>query len=1153
MLRHDILLRTRLIPPRPNRSLLARPQLLARLRTALDYRVTIVQAGTGYGKSSALAALAQENTPLFWYTLDEADRDVQHFLAYLIAAFRLHLPHAMGVPTALLSELGADGGVAPAQVIDALINALSDGLSAPSLLVLDDFQTVANAPEICSLIERLLTFLPADLHVILSTWHPPDFPSFVTWRARGETLEIGRADLAFRFEEIDALFQRDNGPSLDKRDLAMLYNKTEGWPIVLHLVWQGLRSGAAGIDDLLQESLASSAALFDYLAREVVERQPAEVADFLRETAVLSELTPGACDAVRRHSASGNSERLLKQLLAQDFLVVAVGEDVYRYHYLFHDLLRTLGAADVEGERDRHRRAADWYRDKGDSLASIPHLLAAGEYESAAAEIEGIGETTLQAGRLNRLADWIGTLPADVLAGHPRLQAFLGDIYRLRSLFDAALAWYTQAEQVWRTRDDAAGVSRALRGQALVYLDTVRSAQAEALLQEALRLTDGTPDREAQARLLQLMAENKLNLGKPEEAESLRRSAESLRNEAPGDDTLDARVKLRTGRLLEARQALETQARAEKEDVRESREGQDAAERQFGPPRAHRETVLILSLVEALTGQGTRAYDLANQGIALGERLDSPFITAVGYMRLGHALQLRSDYAGATRCYRDAIALGDRLSVRRTRAEAMWGMTRAYGYGGDLGSAAAAAAEGIEIAGESGDIWLMALARLALGASYQLAGNHELAVSILGQALNAFRECNDTFGRAASRLWMALAWLAMARTLTKPAASQTALDGSPLEGSARTAPGGEEGIKASEPGAMSHFLTNVSDLLTLCDTNDFDFLFASPSLLGPPDERRLVPLLIAAREQGVRPAYVARLLSALDMPEIRLHPGYRLRVQTLGAFRVWRGDSEIGAREWQRDKARQLFQLLLSERLASETPRIWGEPWGARWLQREEIVERLWPDLAPDVALRDFKVALNALVRALEPAQEGASTGASTGATTTGASGRTFFFVEREGSAYRLRADADIWVDAVEFEAHCRRGLLGPLDADAVVALRAALALYHAEYLPDARYDDWAHAPRERLQNLYLRAADRLATVLLESGEYQETLQICQSILQQDNCWEHAWQLTILAHLRQGNRSQAARVLARCIETLQKELAVAPAPETLALLAPGDL
>ena len=70
MLRDDLLLRTRLIPPWPYRRVLARPGLLAHLGEALDYRLTVVQAGTGYGKTTALAALGTDAQPLIWYTLD---------------------------------------------------------------------------------------------------------------------------------------------------------------------------------------------------------------------------------------------------------------------------------------------------------------------------------------------------------------------------------------------------------------------------------------------------------------------------------------------------------------------------------------------------------------------------------------------------------------------------------------------------------------------------------------------------------------------------------------------------------------------------------------------------------------------------------------------------------------------------------------------------------------------------------------------------------------------------------------------------------------------------------------------------------------------------------------------------------------------------
>ncbi len=1100
MLRDDLLLRTRLIPPRPYRRVLARPGLLARLGEALDYRLTVVQAGTGYGKTTALAALDAQVQPLIWCTLDESDRDPQQFLAYLIAAFRLHLPDLTAAPLALLGELGNSDAVTPAQVVDALLNALAEGLGTPALLVLDDYHFVAGSPEISALTERFLSFMPPALHVILATRHPVSFPAITTWRARGELLEIGRRDLAFRPEEIAGLFRETYGMGLAPDEVATLYDKTEGWPIALQLTWQGLRSGAArSVADLLAAGVTSSTALFDYLARETLDRQPPEIAAFLRETAVLGELTPAACDAVRGGAALGDSAALLARLHVLDLFVVALGDEHYRYHHLFHDFLRAQSAADLPAVQARHRRAGAFFQQTSDYDKAIQHWLAAHAFEEAAAAIEAVGEEALRAGRLNRVADWIDALPPPVVAAHPRLQAYLGDLYRLRSLFDRALAWYAQAETASRARDDAAGVSRALRGQALVYLDTVRPTQAQSLLEEALRLADGMPDREARARLLELLAENKLNLGKPEDAEALRREAEALRDDAPTEDTLGIRVKLRTGRLAEARRALETSAAAE----------QHAADSGLiRPPRAHRETPLLSSLVDAFMGQSVQAAAAAHAGIELGERLESPFIIAVGRMRLGHALQLlpsdrpgpRPGAAEAIHCYRQAIALGDRLAVRRTGAEALWGLTRAYGYGGDLELAAQAAAEGLEVAEEAGDAWIAALITLALGASHVLRGNPEPASEILTRALGAFRECNDTFGRAASRLWLCLAHLDIA------------------QGRGNT----------ERSGALSPFLASAEELLALCETHGYDFLFTRPSLLGPPDVRRLVPLLLAARDRRIRPAYVARLLADLGLPDIEVHPGYQLRVQTLGAFRAWRGDVEVAPREWQRDKARQLFQLLLTDRSGAADP---AHPAG-RWLQREEIVERLWPQLSPEAATRDFKVALNALNRALEP---------------THAADAPFVFVMREGAAYRLRPEADLWLDATEFAQNCERGLHGPADERAIAELRRALRLYAGDYLPEAIYEDWATDERERLLTLYLRAADRLAGVLIGRGDDEEGLDICQAILGRDACWERAYRLMMTAYARQGNRGQVQRVYMRCVEALRAELDVPPSAETVAL------
>ncbi len=1083
MLAETMLLNTRLAPPRLHRLTLPRPALVTRLREALDHRLTLVHASTGYGKTTALAALSADPTPLFWYSIEEGDTEPQRFLAYLIAAFRRHLPTLSDLPLALLHESSSDHSSATRlRVLDALINTLHETLQRPSLFVLDDYHFVADSVEIAALTERLIAYAPPDLHIILATRYPINYPELLRWRARGEVLELSRKSLAFQPAEIEALFRDTYGRQLAPEELAALIDKTEGWPIALQLVWQGLRTGTLrSVIDLLADGPSSLVALFDYLAHDVLGRLPADLASFLCETAVLRKLTPAACQAVTGHA---DSAALLEHLHNLDLFVLAIGEQHYRYHHLFHDFLRQQVASDTAATQERHRRAAQFFATGHDHEEAIYHWLAACAFPEAAATIAQAGEDMLRDGRLDTVAHWIDALPPAVLLEHPRLQTYLGDIYRLRSRFDQALSWYRQAEHTWRSHGDLAGVSRALRGQARVYLDQVRPAQAESLLQEALSLNEGLADLQSRIRLLELLAENKLNMGKPAEAEALRNQARALSDHEQGEDLLSVRVKLRTGQFEAARTILETWVNQERQAIGRG---------EVYSPRGHRETVLILSLIHSFCGRVAEAFALAQEGIALGERLASPFITAVAQTRLAHALQIQSATplppqpikvcVAAIQRYQESIALGDQLSVRRIRAEAMWGQTRAYGFAGDLEAARRAAHEGMEISLWAGDQWVAALTELTLGASYVLAMRPAEAVDILSRALTTLHNCGDQFGPAAARLWLSLAY----RDLKQP----------------------ERAIACFE------------ELLAIAMAHQYDFLLTTPTLLGPPDPRQIVPLLISARTRRTYAAYASRLLAAMGLPDVQVHPGYQLRVQTLGTFRVWRGNVELEAREWQRDKARQLFQLLLTRR--------------GQWLQREEIIDRLWPQLGPEAANRDFKVALNALNKALEPQRN---------------ADEPFGFIARDGTAYRLRPAADLWLDSAVFEQACDEGLRLTDDSDlaaVIVALRYALQLYSGDYLPDALYEDWAIEERERLSALYLRAADRLAVALLKSEQYDEVIDVCQRILARDSCWERAYQLLMLAHARLGNRSLALRTYQRCVATLDTELGVAPSPPTLAL------
>jgi len=1068
------ILHTKITPPPRNARVLPRPRISRVLRQSLDYRLSILQAEAGYGKSTALAELIAEIDALAWYQVHDEDNDPLIFLLHLSHAFLRAIPNLPDLPIPILQAWDGTQGLLPwRNIVDALINALSAHLQSPLLLVVDDAHLVLDDSEVVHILDRLISLAPRHLHILLSGRPTISLPSLSRLRAQGDVLQIEQALLNFTSDEVASLFVTRYTFELSGEEVKAMVDYTEGWAIALQLIWQNTRGQTpVSLEFPLRKRTESLDVLFDMLAQEVFERQPADVRDFLLVTATLRDLRPAACEALRvsADSTITNSASMLAYLRRQDLFVVETAGGVLRYHHIFHSFLRQLLPTDEQYRLNL--LAAEYFQRKGNQETAIYHFLEAQAWEQVAELLDEYAANLLKIGLLDTLTTYLSILPPETLHQHPMLVFMLGELARLHSRFDEAQGWYKQAEMIWRLRGQKDGIARSLRGQARVYLDTVNPTRAEELLEEAILLSDGFEDREAQVRLYELLAENKLNAGQVDEAERLRERAEDLRLEGPSNEQLLFRVLLRTGRLDEARRGLEARAEAEKQEPVQM-------------PRAHRETMLLLSLVYSFMGLSEAAHQSALEGTRRGDELNSPFVTAVGYMRQGHALMLlcavderAQNFSKARSQFKKSIETSKTLVLSRLQVEAGWGLCRVYGYQGDLTIAQSHAQAAIESADQAGDEWVASLTRLAMGASLSFAARYESAEEWLNRALLGFQECSDSFGVTATRLWLSLGF--------------------------------------SKQNQAARLERSLPEVLAACQEHGYGFLFTRPSLLGAFDEGIFIPLLITAREQDWHASYAAQLLDESGLADIKTHPGYRLRVQTMNTFQVWRGNELIPANGWRREKAKQLFQLFLTYRNSS--------------LGRDQISEYLWAGADPTVGQRNFKTTLNTLYQVLEPNREPGSTSA---------------FITRNGTRYRLRIPADLWLDADEFAATAQEALsASPPDLG---LLRRAVALYAGEYLPETRYETWAAEERERFSALFLEIADQLAGLLLDTKQYTESIELCQRILAQDNCWERAYRYMMTAYNHLGDRGQVGRTYQKCVQTLQDELDVPPAPETVTL------
>ena len=139
--------------------------------------------------------------------------------------------------------------------------------------------------------------------------------------------------------------------------------------------------------------------VLDYLAEEVLERQPGRVREFLLETSVLERLSGELCDAV---TGRPGSQALLEQIERAGLFLVPLDEvrGWWRYHHLFADLLRARLQAEQPGEvPELHRNAASLVPEHGLADDAVRHAVAAGEMTWAARLIEQYFDELYLSGR----------------------------------------------------------------------------------------------------------------------------------------------------------------------------------------------------------------------------------------------------------------------------------------------------------------------------------------------------------------------------------------------------------------------------------------------------------------------------------------------------------------------------------------------------------------------------------------------------------------------------------------------------------------------------------------------------------------------------------------------------------------------------------
>jgi LuxR family maltose regulon positive regulatory protein len=402
----------KLIPPRVHAGTLRRERLLRLLGDHPAAPLTMLNAGVGYGKTTLVRSWCVERPePVIWVSLDAADDDPVRLWTHVATAVE-RLDHGRG-RTALIA-LGTRG--APIETaVDELMNGLVAYGRAVSI-VLDDLHAVSAAAALGS-IAHAIERLPANVRLLATTRSDPPIGT-PRLRARRELTEIRAHELAFTVEETHELLAQER-ISLSRDNVALLADRTEGWPAGLYLAALWLREHP-NPDDGVRAFAGTARHVGDYLTHEVLAALAPDIREFLIGTSVLGRFTPELCDAVLGRE---DSTTLLAELARSNMFLVALDShgEWYRYHHLFGEVLQLdLGP---EVARELRRRAADWCLAEGLVEDAIEYAAAAEDTELVAALLAESYMSFVWGARFDQLLRWVRWLPADLLIANPILPA----------------------------------------------------------------------------------------------------------------------------------------------------------------------------------------------------------------------------------------------------------------------------------------------------------------------------------------------------------------------------------------------------------------------------------------------------------------------------------------------------------------------------------------------------------------------------------------------------------------------------------------------------------------------------------------------------------------------------------------------------------
>lgn len=1077
-------IQTQLVPPRV-KNCIQRKRLRNLGYSIISHHVTSVIAPAGYGKSVWISSLLKEPDwpPTAWLSLDRHNSEPSSLLYHLVHAIKKVLPE-FGTQSLRtmnsLEDVGRDWLITVSTLIEEIPQ------EHEIVLVLDDFHLIDQNSTVCNILEYLARWLPAGIHLVLISRNSLPL-NLYREQFSGELLEVRSDQLLFSVEEArELIFLLGLEPG--EKDINMIHQCTEGWPVVLRLLGMYLKQSGGDIKEILSALKQKDADLYTYLSNELLDSLPNELHNFLLDSSLLPYLQSELCNAALQCIDSDTNIRHLHSL---GILSRITGETMtWRLHHLMGEFLeqKVMRLRPPDYIVSVRRRAAAFLEHKRDIDRALEQVAACADWHTAVGLIHAHGDKYfLESGRLDALHSWICRLPEKIVSCdywilyfkgmsilhiHPE-QALdtlswaadfagkKGDIKcQLRSLL-AMIAAYTFENNVNKINETANRIP--------VAASLLKNSWSRGVVLVAALSRAAWGDNLRQGVWLSWLA-SKAKLD-PES-----RMAYFM---------FTSIIQYRLGNLSSAKELIEKALTDPY--VQEN-------ERWTGT------AYVIYAIICFLSGEHQKVMDICKELLRLGQKYNAPHQLGNAHRRLAHLHlkeglldEARKEFELSRNAYSQAnniffVYLIDiDLFLLRVKAgenardllpETQYILDKLNAFPG----------------GQGLDEYALSVA----GIIAMEAGQLELAQQ-------RFEEVSLRCKRKGSRKILAGTQLFLAKIAL-------------LHGDNSTADSYLcKALASAETDKWEYFWDwHHETVYSLCQRALIKKIHPrwAVHLLQrwfPERFRKEAGSLLVYPDESVKNSIALLLKNLIQETGVPI-----VHINCLGGFRAFINGVEIPSSLWKTRKAENLFKLLIIDRHQH---------------LKERIIEELWPESGPKSGDANLRMALTHVRKAL------------------GLKGLTDESVILKRGMVYLNPEIEIYTDYELFTSLAQSTLEDTNTDNPVIltVLEQAAGHYKGDFLPDNLYDDWTTDMRTQLQHLYLQVLLKQVECYQRQGKLVYAIQACRNYLALEPSDETVGRAAMELLWQSGQKQQALSLYQELSTALAKEYDVIPAAATTQL------